>query len=317
MRIRPLAVLSAVAVSAALLAGCSSSTPDDAASPSGPPPADLCDAAAPSGAASDAVTVEGDAGSPATATFATPLEVSALERTVISEGSDKLTGGEFISYAYSVFDAETGANLETLGYNPGETLPQQVSADSGGSLFGCEGPGARIVAVGPAAEASPAVVYVIDVLDVVPTAAWGDDQAPVDGNPEVELADSGAPTITLPGGSAPTETEVTILKDGNGATVDPGDTVLVQYTGVKWSDGTVFDSTWDKGGVPATFSTSGVVEGFKMALEGQTVGSQVLVVIPPGEGYGEAGSSEHELAGETLVFVVDILGTQHAAVAAQ
>ena len=67
--------------------------------------------------------------------------------------------------------------------------------------------------------------------------------------------------------------------------MNPGDTVLVHYTGVKWSDGTVFDSSWERG-APASFATTGVVEGFKQALEGQTVGSQVLVVIPPEFGYG-------------------------------
>ena len=61
----------------------------------------------------------------------------------------------------------------------------------------------------------------------------------------------------------------------------------MHYTGVKWSDGTVFDSSWEAG-APATFATTGVVEGFKQALEGQTVGSQVLVVIPPAFGYGAA-----------------------------
>ena len=86
----------------------------------------------------------------------------------------------------------------------------------------------------------------------------------------------------------------------------------MQYTGVKWSDGSVFDSSWENG-APASFQTTGVVDGFRQALEGQTVGSQVLVVIPPALGYGEGEINDDDLVGETLVFVVDILGTQHAA----
>ena len=86
----------------------------------------------------------------------------------------------------------------------------------------------------------------------------------------------------------------------------------VQYTGVRWSDGKTFDSTWDKGGVPTSFSTTGVVAGFQKALEGQTVGSQVLVVIPPKDGYGEGDINANDLKGETLVFVVDIIGAQKA-----
>ncbi|MET0828057.1 MAG: hypothetical protein ABWY26_00930, partial [Microbacterium sp.] len=55
VRIRPFAALSAAALTAVLLAGCTSGTPDSEASPSAPPVVDLCDAAAPSGDASDAV----------------------------------------------------------------------------------------------------------------------------------------------------------------------------------------------------------------------------------------------------------------------
>ncbi|WP_148285558.1 FKBP-type peptidyl-prolyl cis-trans isomerase, partial [Microbacterium sp. B24] len=89
--------------------------------------------------------------------------------------------------------------------------------------------------------------------------------------------------------------------------------VLVQYTGVRWSDGKTFDSTWDKGGVPTSFTTTGVVPGFRKALEGQTVGSQVLVTMPPADGYGEGEINTNDLKGETLVFVVDILGAQTSA----
>ena len=51
----------------------------------------------------------------------------------------------------------------------------------------------------------------------------------------------------------------------------------------------------------------GVVPGFAKALEGQTVGSQVLVVVPPDEGYGDKEQNGIP-AGSTLVFVIDILG---------
>ena len=56
--------------------------------------------------------------------------------------------------------------------------------------------------------------------------------------------------------------------------------------------------------------TTELIAGYKEALEGQTVGSQVLVVIPPEFAYGEGEINEDDLTGETLVFVVDILDTQ-------
>ncbi len=316
VRIRPFAALSAIALSAVLLAGCAAATPEAEVSPTGPPVGDLCDAAAPSGAASDAVTVEGTVGEESTATFEFPLEISELQATVIDEGSgDAVESGQLVAFALTAFSAETGEKLGSVGYGEDPTLPAQISPDNPiGQVLGCASPGARVVATFPPSDPNAGEVYVFDFLDIVPNAAWGEPQEPVDGMPTVTLDEDGAPTIELPEGDAPTAVELETLKKGDGATVAPGDTVLVQYTGVKWSDGSVFDSSWESG-APASFQTTGVVDGFRQALEGQTVGSQVVVVIPPASGYGEEGSSEHELAGETLVFVVDILGTQHAAAA--
>lgn len=311
MRIRPLAALSVAALSAVLLAGCAGSNPDATPSPTGTGTADLCAAMAPSGEASESITVDGEVGEKSTANFTSPLEVDELQSTVVVEGEgDPVAAGDLVSYALSAFNAETGEELGSFGYADNPVLPQQISADNPlGQLLGCATPGTRVVAAFPASESAGAEVYVVDLLEVVPGAAWGEEQDPVEGMPTVELAEDGEPTITIPDGEAPTEVELATLKKGDGATVESGDTVLVNYTGVKWSDGTVFDSSWEAG-VPTSFQTTGVVAGFQQALEGQTVGSQVLVVIPPEFGYG--ASEGHELQEETIVFVVDILGTQRA-----
>jgi peptidylprolyl isomerase len=51
-----------------------------------------------------------------------------------------------------------------------------------------------------------------------------------------------------------------------------------------------------------------VIAGWDKGLVGQTVGSQILLVVPPDEGYGSAGRKEAGIRGtDTLVFVVDIL----------
>lgn len=81
--------------------------------------------------------------------------------------------------------------------------------------------------------------------------------------------------------------------------------VRLAYTGVLWDDKTEFDSSWGK--TPVSFSLDQVVEGFGEGLRGQTVGSQVLIVIPPELGYGDQANAAVP-AGSTLVFVVDILG---------
>ena len=107
--------------------------------------------------------------------------------------------------------------------------------------------------------------------------------------------------------TAPDTTQLAVLKKGDGPTVNPGDQVFVQYMGVL-PDGTEFDSSWSRG-EPSAFQTTGVVQGFQKALEGQTVGSQVIAVIPASEGYGDQAQGEIP-ANSPLIFVVDILGTQ-------
>lgn len=311
MRIRPLAALSTVALATVLLAGCAGGgTGSGTPSPTDTPAADLCGAAAPTGPTAEAITVTGEVGSPAEVEFAAPLEILSSERVVTVEGDgDPITNGDLVSYAVTIFDASTGEAVQSEGYES-TILPVPVTVGSGAdAFFGCATPGSRIVMALAGSETSPAAVWVLDVLGTTPTAAWGEDQPAVDGMPTVELGEDGAPTITLPEGDAPTEVELAVLKQGDGPVVESGDQVMVQYTGVKWSDGTVFDSSWESG-APASFATTGVVAGFQQALEGQTVGSQVLVVIPPAAGYG--ASEGHELQNETIVFVVDILAAQHA-----
>ncbi|MGA7149756.1 MAG: FKBP-type peptidyl-prolyl cis-trans isomerase [Microbacterium sp.] len=311
VRIRPLAALSAAALSAVLLAGCTGQPEPEATPTNTAAAADLCSVAAPSGPVSDSVTVGGEVGAEATAEFEAPLEITTAERTVAVEGDgDPIADGDSIVYAATIFDASTGEVLEADGYDS-SIPPVSVTVGSGADqFFGCAPIGSRLVMAVPATEQSPALVWVLDVLEKSPTAAWGEEQEPEEGMPTVELDDDGAPTITIPEGfEEPDTTAVAVLKKGDGATVASGDTVSVQYTGVLL-DGTVFDSSWERG-APAQFSTTGVVVGFGKALEGQTVGSQVLAVIPAAEGYGDAAQGEIP-ANSALVFVVDILSTTPA-----
>jgi len=84
--------------------------------------------------------------------------------------------------------------------------------------------------------------------------------------------------------------------------------VTVHYTGYIWETGEVFDSSWESG-KPAQFQLAEgqLIKGFIKAIEGQTVGSQVITVLPPAEGYGDAAQGSIP-ANSTLIFVIDILG---------
>jgi peptidylprolyl isomerase len=94
-----------------------------------------------------------------------------------------------------------------------------------------------------------------------------------------------------------------VLTEGDGAVVGDGDSVTVDYLGMSWDTGEVFDESFSKS--PATFATTGVVPGFGAALVGQKVGSTVLVTIPPIYAYGTDPNAA-QLGGQTLVFLIDI-----------
>lgn len=315
MRVRTPALLATLAVAGVVLAGCSGSSEPAATPDAGNP---LCALAAPTGDAVDAVTVEGEFGELSDATFEAGIEVPELQRAVVEEGEGpQIVEGDWVDYAISVFDASTGDRIGDVGYEPAEQLPTQVSAQSGlGQVFGCAEVGSRLVAAfpqtgDPAAGGAAAQIYILDVLGITPLAAWGEEQEPREGFPTVSLAENGEPSVEVPDAAPPADLEIEVLKQGDGPEVEAGDTTLLQYYGVNWETGESFDSSWTRG-QPTAIPGNTYVEGFVQALEGQAVGSQVLVSIPPALAYGESPDSTHELADQTLVFVIDILATQHA-----
>ena len=124
--------------------------------------------------------------------------------------------------------------------------------------------------------------------------------------PKVTLASDGKPSLKLNGYKPGKKLVAQTLIKGKGATVKATSTVSAHYTGWLASNGKQFDSSWDKG-VPVSFSLAGqVVKGWTQGLAGQTVGSQVLLVIPPDLGYGSQAAGPIP-ANSTLIFVIDIL----------
>jgi FKBP-type peptidyl-prolyl cis-trans isomerase len=160
-------------------------------------------------------------------------------------------------------------------------------------------------------KGSDTLVFVIDVMQRI-TATQGASGTKLSsgGGSLPTVSDSATnPTITIPKSNPPSALTVKTLIKGSGATVTSGNYLVVQYTGVNWRTGKVFDSSWQKGQpFPLTLTAGQMITGWVTGLAGQTVGSRVLLVIPPKDGYGTAGSSQAGIKGtDTLVFVVDIL----------
>ena len=160
-------------------------------------------------------------------------------------------------------------------------------------------------------KADDTVLLVVDVKEVRHplTRATGTPVTPAAGLPTVTLDGDGKPAVTVPDGAAPTTLVVQPLIQGTGPVVTAGQTLSVHYTGLIWAGGKQFDSSWDRGApddIP--IGTGKVLPGWDAGLVGQTVGSQVLLVLPPDQAYGTSGNSQIGVTGtDTLVFVVDIL----------
>ena len=124
------------------------------------------------------------------------------------------------------------------------------------------------------------------------------------------------PVVEIPEGEPSDELVVEVLSEGDGAEVAAGDFLLADYLGQTWEPGedgepNVFDNSYDRG-QPAGFGigAGAVIPGWDEGLVGQKVGSRVLLVIPPDQGYGEQGTPDGSIPPDsTLVFVVDIVDT--------
>jgi FKBP-type peptidyl-prolyl cis-trans isomerase len=158
------------------------------------------------------------------------------------------------------------------------------------------------------------LVFVVDVLGSYgkTAGAHGTPEAVSrSGLPTVGTSSPGtAPPVHIPQTGPPATLQVQTLIRGTGPVVKKDKLLIVQYEGVIWRTGKVFDSSW-KRGVPTGFKIGAgqVIKGWDDGLVGKRVGSRVLLVVPPADGYGPSGSSQAGIKGtDTLVFVVDIAG---------
>jgi len=113
-----------------------------------------------------------------------------------------------------------------------------------------------------------------------------------------------APTITPPSGDAPTALIAEDVIVGSGTEVVATSTVTLHYTLMKWSDGSILESSWSSG-TPSTFQLSGLIQGWQLGLPGAKVGGRRLLVLPPALGYGAMAG--HPLEKDTLIFAIDII----------
>ena len=109
----------------------------------------------------------------------------------------------------------------------------------------------------------------------------------------------------------PSGLQYRIDKLGDGIKPAAEDTVVVHYKGTKL-DGTVFDSSYDRG-EPATFPLTGVIQGFSERLQQVPAGSKVTLWIPGELAYGQRGSGDQIGPYELLTFEMELQEVRPAA----
>jgi FKBP-type peptidyl-prolyl cis-trans isomerase len=323
-RVAALAITSLLAVG--VIAGCGSSSSSSAAAGS------KASASSSAGSSADtytSVTATGAFGKAPTVTIPAAAGSGALyTKTLIQGTGPKLTSsqsllGDFVLYDWS------GKTHKLIGSTYSDGVPTLFT----GSLLpgleqALEGQqvGSRVLAVIPPADAfgtagnsqigvgpKDTVVFVIDMVKSFDNSAGVSGAQTSNGGGTLPTVTAGAagkgPTITIPKTAAPKTLQVKTLIKGTGPVVKKGNYIVVQYTGVNYRTGKVFDSSWSRSAPFATVIGEGqVIPGWDTGLVGQTVGSRVMLVIPPADGYGKAGSSSAGIKGtDTLVFAVDIL----------
>ena len=278
------------------------------------------------GSAVNQIEVSGDFGTKPEVSFPTPLSGTGVESNVIIEGDGgEVVGGQRVALHFLVLNAQTGEEIQGSDFGTENFVAQDLLADGTPNfckaLTGVQ-VGSRVAVLLDAENAhngngipslgiaeDAGIIFIFDVANAFLPRANGETKNAESGMPTVITAPSGQPGLQIPNTDAPSEFRRTVLIEGGGEPIEIGDTVALHYSGWTWT-GTQFDSSWESGS-PATFPITydGLIEGFVMALEGVTVGSQVIAVMPPELAYGDVAQGQIP-AGSTLIFVIDVLGKE-------
>ncbi len=310
MRRLALALVAPLAVTAAV-AGCSS----------------------PASNANDSVVVSGAVGKAPTVRIpARPASGNLVVRTVDPGHGPVLTVKDdyVANFAVYVWHGATHRLLYSTYSTTPQGLPVQIGLTGLQKAMAGQRVGSRVLAVLPprygygaagnsqiGVGASDTLVWVIDPIAAYPVTASAAGAHVSDGGgalPTVTAKPGGPPSITVPKGAPPRKLTVVTLIKGTGPAVRAGQDVVVRYVGAIWRTGKVFDENWPSAvqpsAPPTVFQLGHVIAGWNAGLPGVPVGSRVMLVVPPAEGYGKAGQPQAGITGsDTLVFVVDVLGT--------
>ena len=268
----------------------------------------------------DLVDVTGSVDSAPAVDVYTPFHASEGSSAGLEQGAGTsaiTTDDQLVVLDFTLVSGETGETLVATPYNgdlSNVLAMSQVTQTfpTWGDALECATEGSRVVvAMAPGdieAEAAASVglaeddsaIAVVDVRKVYLAAADGQNQFNSEGGlPSVVRAPDGRPGLVIPDSASPDELVVQTIKKGDGEVVTADVPVRAHVLGVSWDDKEQVKNTWEA--QPETITLDGDPV-LAEALVGQTVGSQVLVVVPADQGGTD----------QATVFVFDILGLDAA-----
>lgn len=270
----------------------------------------------------DDVDVQGDLGAKPTVDF-TALDPKALVSRDIEKGD-----GEKVAEGDQVFINLWIANAKTTdeAFDSFKTGAEMVKADpSVLPPFILDGitdrnVGSRTLLAAPASDAygdqgneqlkigpNEPVLVVVDVVSRVLDGPEGQDEEPDSWAPEVVETDGVPSSLKFGDGEPASDLQVTTLVKGEGDEVASGDKIVVNYLGQVPGSDKPFDASFGREPFQFALGQGQVVKGWDQGLEGVTVGSRVILSIPPSLGYGKQGQGDIK-GTDTMYFVVDVLG---------
>jgi FKBP-type peptidyl-prolyl cis-trans isomerase len=274
------------------------------------------------------ITISGDVGEAPEVKWDGKLEVDKTESTVVTEGDgDEVAEGDQVSaniwigngytqeQAYSTYDEGGKPEQFTVGneLNPifrdailGHTVGSRVAVTTTATeAFGESGNSQMGIAP------DDSVLLIVDIMNIVVVldGPQGTEQKAPAWAPE--LIEDGDKVTGLDFAGTPKpdgKLRSAALIEGDGDKVTKGQTITVNYLGQVYKAKKPFDESYSR--QPASFAigVGQVVSGWDKTLVGATVGSRMIIAIPPADGYGKQGNPDAGIKGtDTLYFVVDIL----------
>ena len=265
----------------------------------------------------------GDYGKAPKVTVKKPWGIDKTRTKVIKESDgQEIKAGTSVEVSYFGVNARTGKTFDesfTTGKPVAFSLEQVVPGLNKGLVGQKKGSRVMIAMPGPdgydaqggnaqaGINVGDTLIFVVDIVGATLDGPEGDKVTPKGGLPTV-VDKNGTPEISIKKTDPPKELQVQPLVKGKGAKVAETDAITFRYRWVTWSNGKVVEENYGK--APATAALKTLLPGLQKGLVNQTVGSRVLLVVPPADGYPDGNATPKIGKSETLVFVVDILFSQ-------